>query len=239
MVIILKEMCTIVHNDYEKVSDKIMFLSDEYLLKFNVELNRHVKNKKDNFYKEFGYSINGEYRVNISREFIYYLSIESVKRSDAGRLQVKINLTDFYFFKMKLQEVVSWFISEQYKNLFAKKDNRIIIPVKVNPIVVNVSFGQYIEFEPSTTTLNNGEQLIGVRVFLSSDNVSFFMRVNTLLALNDFISYFNMYQSAQLMLNYLGRPENGTNYMEFGNRQLPQHQSGFFNRVSAKNKDNQ
>ena len=39
--------------------------------------------------------------------------------------------------------------------------------------------------------------------------------------------------------NYLGRPENGTNYMEFGNRQLPQHQSGFFNRVSAKNKDNQ
>ena len=48
-----------------------------------------------------------------------------------------------------------------------------------------------------------------------------------------------MYQSAQLMLNYLGRPENGTNYMEFGNRQLPQHQSGFFNRVSAKNKDNQ
>ena len=230
----MKEMCTIVHNDYEKISDKIMFLSNDYILKFNVNLNKRNKNK-ENFHKEFGYTVNGDFRINISRDFVPYLSIESARRSDSNKVQLQIGMNDIYFFRMKLQEVVGWFTTEQFKNLFVRKDDRIIIPVKVDSIIAHVSFGQYIEFEPTTAVFNN-EQLIGVRVYLSSDNISFFMGVNTLLSLNYFIETFNMYQSAQLMLNYLGRPDNGTNYMEFQDKPV---QTGFFNRVNAKNNSNQ
>jgi len=144
-------------------------------------------------------------------------------------------MNDIYFFRMKLQEVVGWFTTEQFKNLFVRKDDRIIIPIKVDSIIAHVSFGQYIEFEPTTAVFNN-EQLIGVRLYLSSDSISFFMGINTLLSLNYFIETFNMYQSAQLMLNYLGRPDNGTNYMEFQDKPV---QTGFFNRVNAKNNSNQ
>lgn len=232
----MREMCTIVHNDYEKISDRIMFLSNDYMLKFNVELNRRSKDKeKENFHKEFGYTLNGEYRININREFNSYLSIESVRRIDSNKVQIKITMNEIFYFKVKLQKAVDWFTTEQFKSLFVKKDDRIIIPVKVDPIIAHVAYGQYIEFEPSTAMYNN-EQIIGVQVYLSSDNISFFMGINTLLSLNYFIDTFNMYQSAQLMLNYLGRPENGTNYIEFNNK--PVH-TGFFDRVNAKNNSNQ
>lgn len=231
----MREMCSIVHNDYEKISDRIMFLSNDYMLKFNVELNRHKEKEKENFHKEFGYNINGEYRININREFNSYLSIESIRRIDSNKVQIKITINEIYYFKAKLQNVVEWFTTEQFKSLFVKKDGRIIIPVKVEPIRTHVAYGQYIEFEPTTAIYNN-EQIIGVQVYLSSDNISFFMNINTLLSLNYFIDTFNMYQSTQLMLNYIGRPDNGTNYMEFNNKPV---RTGFFNRVNAKNISNQ
>ena len=228
-------MVKIIHNDYEKITDKIMYLSAEYILKFTVELNRKTKHGKENYHKEFGYSVDNEYRVNILRDINSYLSIESLTRADANKIQVRIGIKDIYFFKSKLQQVVQWFINDQYKNLFVKKDDRIIIPTKVDSIIAHVSFGQYIEFEPTTIFFNN-EQLIGVRVYLSSDSISFFMDVNTLLSLNYFIETFNMYQSAQILLNYLGRPENGTNYTDFNssNKAISRQTSGgFFDRTNS------
>lgn len=230
------EMVKIVHQDYEKISDKCMWLSNEYILKFNVELNKHNDRfGKDNYHKEFGYILNGEYRVNISRDFIYYLSIESIKRSiDGTKIQLRIGINDIYFLKFKLHEVVDWFTSKAHKSLFVKKDGRIIIPFKVDPIRINVSFDNYIEFEPATITLQNEEQIIGVRVYLNSDSISFFMNVNTLLSFTYFIDTFNMYQSAQLMLNYLGRPDNGTNYTGYEyNYKQKQESKSFFSRVNA------
>lgn len=228
-------MVKIIHNDYEKITDKIMYLSAEYILKFTVELNRKTKHGKENYHKEFGYNVDNEYRVNILRDINSYLSIESLTRADANKIQVRIGIKDIYFFKSKLQQAVQWFINDQYKNLFVKKDDRIIIPTKVDSIIAHVSFGQYIEFEPTTIFFNN-EQLIGVRVYLSSDSISFFMDVNTLLSLNYFIETFNMYQSAQILLNYLGRPENGTNYTDFNsfNKAINRQTSGgFFDRTNS------
>lgn len=235
----MKEMFKIIDQDYEKISDLCMWLSNEYVLKFNVELNkRNTKYGKQNYYKEFGYIADNEFRVNIARDFNYYLSIESIKRAiDGSKLQLRIGINDIYFFKHKLQEVVAWFTSREYKSLFVKKDGRIIIPVRVEPIIVDIMFNNYIEFEPAIITLDNQEQIIGVRIYLNSDAISFFMNVNTLLSFAYFIDTFNMYQSAQLLLNYLGRPENGTNYNEFQQHDNQNHSSGFFNRVNAERKD--
>ena len=100
----MKEMIKIVHNDYEKISDTCMWLSNEYILKFTVELNKHNdKFGKINYYKEIGYTSNGEYKVNINRDFIYYLSIESLHRNQNGnKIQIRITINDIYFLKYKL-----------------------------------------------------------------------------------------------------------------------------------------
>lgn len=227
-------MVSIIHNTYDKISDMCMWLSKEYVLKFNVILNRRTGNDPVNYYKEYGYNVNNEFRVNISRDFTYYLSIESIKKTSTGRkYMVRIGINDIYFVQYKLKEIVSWFTSETYKSLFIKNNNQIKISMKIDSAIIKLHYDEYLEIEPSIITYNNGEQVIGVRIYVSSDYNSFFMDINTLLSFNYFISTFNMYQSAQLMLNYLGRPENGTNHIEFNNTKSPQ---GFFERTNAKEK---
>lgn len=208
------EMVKIVHDDYEKIVDTCFWLSQDYVIKFNVELNRRGKNNdKTNFHKEIGYAINGEYRVNINREINAYLSIESTKRSDSGdKVNIRIGMDEIYFFQYKLQEAVRWFTSNDYKDLFAKQDGRIFILSKVDPIRVYVKFGNYIEFEPAIRNISFNEQVIGVMVYLNSDGVSVFLDANKLISFSYFISTFNIYQAAITLINYLGRPENGTHY---------------------------
>lgn len=231
----MKEMCKIVYNDYEKISDFIMFLNPEYVLKFNVELSKKDKNKnRESFHKEFGYNFEGSYRININRNIFPYLSIESIKKANGKKIQIRIGINEIYFFSLRLNQATSWFTSSEYKNLFVIKNGRIIIPEKVDSIKINTLFDTYIEIEPTTIMFNNSEQVTGVRFYLDSDNISFFMDTDTLLSFNYFISNFNMYQSAQLMLNYIGRPEFGTNYSEFENNYFNNKNNGFFSKVQAK-----
>lgn len=233
----MKELCKIIYNDYEKISDICMWLSNEYVLKFTVELNKHNdKYGKSNFYKEIGYTIDEDYRVNINRDFVYYLSIESIKKTlDGNKLNIRIGLNDIYFLKYKLEQAISWFTDKYFENLFARdNNNKIVMTMKPNPIKIDLSFGNYIEIEPSIFTFDNTlEQLTGVRIYLSSDSNSLFMNVNTLFGFKYFIDTFNMYQSAQNMLNFLGRPEYGTNYFEYSPVKSKQNE-GFFNRINAK-----
>ena len=86
------------------------------------------------------------------------------------------------------------------------------MPMSVNSIkLTGLMFDKYLEFEPSILEFENGEQMIGVRIYINSDANSIFMEISRFLGFKDFIENFNMYQSAQLMLNYLQRPEYGTN----------------------------
>lgn len=233
----MKELCKIIYNDYEKISDICMWLSNDYVLKFTVELNKHNdKYGKSNFYKEIGYTIDEDYRVNINRDFVYYLSIESIKKTlDGNKLNIRIGLNDIYFLKYKLEQAILWFTDKYFENLFARdNNNKIVMTMKPNPIKIDLSFGNYIEIEPSIFTFDNTlEQLTGVRIYLSSDSNSLFMNINTLFGFKYFIDTFNMYQSAQNMLNFLGRPEYGTNYFEYSPVKSKQNE-GFFNRINAK-----
>lgn len=232
----MKEMCKILYNDYEKISDFIMFLNPEYILKFNVELSKKDKKKnRENFHKEFGYNLDGLYRININRNIYSYLSIESVKRNNGKKVQIRIGINEIYFFCLKIRQAASWFTSSEYKNLFVIKNGRIIIPKKIDSIKINTLFDTYVEIEPTTIMINDSEQATGVRFYLDSDNINFFMDTDTLLSFNYFLSTFNMYQSAQLMLNYIGRPEFGANYSEFENNYFSnQNNNGFFSKVQAK-----
>lgn len=208
-------MVKIIDQNYEKISDTCLWLSGEFVLKFNVELYKKSKQgQRYNFHKEIGYTVDDQLRININRDFISYLSIESIKRDGAGnKVQIRIDQNNIYFLRYRLHEVANWFISKEYESLFIKKDRKIYITQTVEPIKIQVMFGNYIEFEPAVITYPGmiEEQTNGVNVYLNNDGVCFFMSVNTLLNFMYFIDTFNMYQSAQLMLNYIGRPDNGTN----------------------------
>ena len=84
----------------------------------------------------------------------------------------------------------------------------------------------------------NGHETIGVRAFLNNDSTFFFINSDTLFSLYHMLSTCNMYGLAQNMLNYIGRPEYGTNsynIMTGENKQSGKNNKmSFFDKVGAK-----
>lgn len=243
----MPDMCTLIHNDYDRISDKVIWLGFGVTLNFNVDLffqRKDIKSMekiKENFHREYIYRTNPDdpYRVKIIRDFTYYFTIDYNIKNIKER--VVIGPDQIYFFIFNLKKVMQWFIGENGINVvFSKnKDGKIFIPSHPEPIRINLAFGNYIEFEPAVD-INNGYETIGVKVYLNSDGVFFFMSSNTLFSLYHMLSTCNMYELAQNMLNYIGRPAYGTNSYNISETNSPQikfNNKSFFDRVGAKSEE--
>lgn len=242
----MPDMCTLIHNDYDRITDKVMWLGFGAVLNFNVDLFYQRINKsnnekiKENFHKEIMYKNNQDdsYRVKVIRDFTYYFTIEY----NLKEIKEKVNIgpEQIYFFIFNLKRVMKWFIGENGVNtIFSKKDGKIFIPTHPEPIKINLAFGTYIEFEPAVE-LYSGYETIGLKTYLNSDGVFFFMTSDTLFSLFHMVNTCNMYTLAQNMLNYIGRPEYGTNSYNMLTGQSnnfkdkPINKTSFFDRVGAK-----
>ena len=243
----MTDMCKLVHNDYDRISDKVMWLGFGATLNFNVDLyfiRKDGINKdkvKENFHKEYLYKLNPEepYRVKIARDFNYYFSIDYNNKNIKER--ISIGADQIYFFIFNLKKVMQWFIGENGINtIFKKKDGKLFIPNHPEPIKISLAFDNYIEFEPAIDN-NSGYETIGVKTYLNSDGIFFFMNSDTVFSLFHMLSTCNMYALAQNILNYIGRPEYGTNshIMGYSNNTYSQNRNtnntpSFFSRVGAK-----
>ena len=247
----MQEMCTLVYNDYDRISDKVMWLGLNTTLNFNVDLFYQRKDGytndrvKENFHREFIYKMNPNdisYRVKIVRDFSYYFSIEYNTKELKER--IAIGPENIYFVLFNLKKVMQWFIGEDGINtVFSKKDGKLFIPMHPETIKINLSFGTYIEFEPAIELIN-GYETIGVKVYLGNDGIFFFMSSDVLFSLFHMLSTCNMYALAQNMLNYIGRPEYGTNGYNIntgtainGSNKKNINKSSFFERVGAKSEN--
>ena len=241
----MKEMCKITHNDYYRICDRVMILSKEVTLDFIVDLffiNDYKTKNKINFHSEYGfYNNDGKYNININRNFNYFLKFNFKKwyNNSVSKSNAVITINNIYFLIFKLDQVLQWFKGDGVNNIFAKKDGKIFIPTMPNPIKINLAYDTYLEFEPCI--MNDNEQgVIGVKTFVSSDSACFFMDVNVLFSFYHMIKNFNMYLAAQNMLNYIGRPDNGTNFTDLSNSMINiknkkvNDNSGFFNITGAK-----
>lgn len=242
----MPEMCKLIHNDYDRITDKVMWLGFGVTLNFNVDLfyykkDRNMEKIKENFHREYLYKLNEDdpYRVKIIRDFTYYFSIDyNVKNVKERAI---IGPEQIYFLIFNLKNVIQWFIGENGINvIFSKgKDGKLFIPTHPEPIKINLAFGNYIEFEPAVGMIN-GYETIGVKTYLNNDGIFFFMSSDTLFSLYYMLHTCNMYELAQNMLNYIGRPAYGTNSynMHTGEKSNSQNNYGnkksFFDRVGAK-----
>ena len=242
----MPEMCNLVHNDYDRIADKVMWLGFGATLNFNVDLfyyRKDINGKdkyKENFHKEYIYRTaqDSPDRVKIIRDFSYYFSIDYNIKDIKERAIITSN--QIYFLIFNLKKVMQWFIGENGVNtVFSKKNGKIFIPTHPEPIKISLAFGNYIEFEPAVNNVN-GYETIGVKTYINNDAVFFFMDSDTLFSFYHMLSTCNMYSLAQNMLNYIGRPEYGTNSFNMNtieNSFVNSNNKSFFNRVGAKSKE--
>ena len=202
----------------DKISDDVYALGPNVVLKFNVSLSKVANGKRYHFHKEYEYpsKCNDIPTVaTIKRSFDYFLSIENIQKDEKGnKLFIRIGAQEFMIFKRALDTVTSWYTSEEFKYLYARNRGKLVI---TNPVpeftISNLPMQKIITFIPTIIDkgIANDDKEPGVRMYLG-DNSSFIdMDLNRFMGLYYVFTCFNMYQSACIMINYLERPELGTN----------------------------
>ena len=207
-------------DQYDKISDDVYQISYNIILRFNVNLSRTSETYGRQFYhKEFEYETkNSNYPVmSIKRSFDYYLSIENVKVNETTNTKefIRIGVEEIMLLRQILNQAAEWFTSREYKDLYVIHNNQLIVTSKIEPLVIDhLPMDKYIAIEPWTCIISE-EQIPGVRLYLSDKNNYADIPINKFMGFVYTINGINMYQSAQLMLSYIGRPEFGFNMTSY------------------------
>lgn len=199
-------------SDYEKITDEVMRIAPNVNLRMNVVLNYYTgENKRTNYHSEIEYYSNkvNANVVNIRRTFDYFLTIENVYTKGD---YIRIGINDIVKLRLALHQAYKFFTDPKYKNLYAKKDGEIFLMMNPDPVIITgLTMDKYLKFEPSLFTNFRGEAERSLRMYLSSESSFCDIPVNRLDGFINIIDSINLFQSAQLMLNYIERPEFGTN----------------------------
>ncbi len=203
----------------DKISDEVYNIGPNVVLKFNVSLSKVSNNKRYHFHKEYEYSaknIDGQQSlVTIKRNFDYYLSIENIQKdSNGNKVFIRIGPQEYMIFKKSLDEAIAWFTDKKYAKLFVRDKGRLILMSPTPEFKIhNLPMQKYIEIFPIIIDrgMSNSDKEPGVRMILGNSSSYVDINVDRLMGLYYTISTFNMYQTAVIVLNYLQRPEFGTN----------------------------
>lgn len=198
-------------SNYEKITDDVMVIANRVVLRMNVGLVHYTsENKRVGFHKEIEYySQKANMNVrNIRRNFDYYLSIEHIINKD----YIRIGVTEMMKVQYALHKAYKFFIDDEYSNLYAKTNDDLILYKKVDPIIVTgLPQEKFLQFEPSIYTDFRGHPQQGLRMYLSSMESYCDIPVNRLEGFMHTMDTISLFQLAQNMINYIERPDFGTN----------------------------
>ena len=218
--------------EYEKLVDDLFYAGD-YVLKFCVDLGRKDKdNKRVHFHKEYRYEtnkyINCNKLVTLRRSFDFYLTLERYKNNDSyEKHYIQIRAQNMIPLKMILDEAQKWFYDKDYVNLFGRDtDGRIhIMQNLASRLPIELPMGNFLVLEPIVfTNYNTDEDERGVRMTLGKGDKYIDMSINKFLEFKYLIENLNMYESAQILINYIPQIPCGTNTFEFTDTRGPSPQ---------------
>ena len=218
------------HLKIDKISDDVYTIAPNVVLKFNVSLSKISGGKRYHYHKEYEYpskmSPECNSLVTIKRSFDYYLSFENQQKDINGnRLFIRIGVQEYFLLKNSLETVISWFRDTKYAKLFALDRGRLILVSPVpNCKIQNLPMNKYIEFTPTIIDrgISNADKEPGIKIEFGDPSMCITINLDKLMGLYYLISCFNMYQAAITMINYVSRPDFGTNrYVMDQQRTLP------------------
>ena len=229
--------------DYARMSDVIYRLGKYANLKFSVDLMYDIpgsdnENKvKRSFHQEYRYLSNNNPKpvFSIQRRYNYYFTIDY--NIDNNKGSVRIEAYNMVELLEKLRQVSLWFTNSDLE-VFVEKDGNLI--VYNNPGMIQVyglPFDHHLGMSPIILDYNDN-YIPGVRLYLNSESAYTDITVDMFMGLYYILKTYNMPLSAQTMLNYIQRPELGTNCTNFcpeipyGETKKTNFNGGFFGNVS-------
>lgn len=194
--------------DYNKITDELMQICPGTSIQMNLLLyKKEMKGDKKSFHTEYVVENNYQYGVIMKRKYNFYLSINNFQT----RAYVMITPNDIILIRMKLNLIQRWFENSTFKRV----NNEVLtIPRKKDPINIELyNEHKWLQFEPVIIEKEEGTKIIqkeGVtmnmynQVLVNLDSDRFF-------GMKYLFDTIDMFTLASNMMNYIGRPEFGTN----------------------------
>lgn len=199
---------------YDKLSDDLYWLGKLTVLRMNVQLgHKNNEDMKESYHKEFMYDskyIDVPKSITLRRSFSYYLTID---RLDNREMSVMIRVQDIMLLRAHLANISRWFDNSSGVFTIIRKKLQVTKP---QTITIPLACGKFIKFDPIVITYeDSGSQIQGVRLTISDNAVYCDMSIDSFYGFYYLINTIDMFQAAQSMVNYFGRPDFGTNLVEF------------------------
>lgn len=193
----------ITFEDYNKLSDVMLNLGDKGVVKICVTLNYiTLEKRKQNFHRE----VQSNSGFSMARNFQYYATIEKMGSDYSG---VMIRTQDVLLLIRKLKEVEKWFVES--KTFVIKNKKLITLPTK-SIVLDGLAANKKIWFDPIVVQFDESSPVSpGIRLTLNESDIYIDMEANKFFSLLYTFETTPLFIAAQGLVNYLGRPEFGTN----------------------------
>ena len=198
---------------YDKITDTMIYLGSYMSLNFTVKLSKQNNNTRYPMHKE--YLLNNNYinsgsLITIKRNFDYYMEL-TYKTNKQVYFNYKIGPENILYVLDQLNKASAWFRNNK---LFCVVDNKLTIVGNVKHIKIPFYDTVILDLQPIVyNNPYNGMQ--EARLRFNFDDINYAdISIDKLMGMIYLISNINLYQSAQILINYLKPPEYGHNLVD-------------------------
>lgn len=221
--------------DYDMISDLIDWLGMNVQYKFVVKLANKDKNGSRNpFHKEYKYPStynDVETSTSIVRSFDYYVTIENKREG----VYIQIRQANLIMVQTVLSQMTEYLFNDSY---WGVKEKKLVLKGKPQPIYIqNLPMCKWLGFELIVIEYE-GIYDKGIRITLADESQYVDVRIDSFMGFVSFMSNLNMYQSALSIVNYLQRPEYGTNMVTFDGNNENGYNNTYNNKDGVTSKNN-
>lgn len=198
--------------DYEKISDTLLYFSQDIAFKFSVLLaRRRLDGSRSFFSREVRYQP-PQYNspvVSIKREMQFYFSIDDKRDFTMG---VQLRPNDVMMLGMVLANGVNpWIIGKS--RIFGENPDtkQLMIKGKWKEITFVLSDSKYMKFYPIVMMYEDGKTIEGIRIVLNSPSNYVDIEANRYFSFFHLLTTTDMYACAIGLVNYIKRENMGAN----------------------------
>lgn len=199
--------------DYDKISDTLIYFSQEITLKFNVQLGKKDKDGRRKFFHrevayESKYSNVGPV-VSIKRDMYFYFSIDDTRNYLNN---IMIGIQDIPLLKMLIDNnIIPWFIGNKKIFGLSPDDGKIILTGKWKRQQFTLSDYKYIEFMPIVILYEDDKTNYGIRMIINDPDNFVDMDLNKFMSFYYIVTNTDMYSAASNLVCYTKQEPYGLN----------------------------
>lgn len=198
--------------NYNKIESLICYVGGKAVLKMNVILS----DAKAERYRDLSFHMETDFYskpadrrlVNIRLEYRYFLTLETIGKYNTRREYLVINDSDIIQFREALRGIHAEITAS---DLYAEREGKLTMVRDSPSFGVRLSFKNKVVFHASTITDSEDFNHPGALMYINSKDLVIPLSVRDIEGLLYHFETINLFQMAQELVNYFGRPEDGTN----------------------------